>query len=89
MPPMNKARLIDKVSHDLCITKKEAQTAIEVIFNSIKDFILDDGSFSFPNFGKFFVKIKKAKEMRNPKTGDKVYVEERRSIRFKPSKNVL
>ena len=40
------------------------------------------------SFGIFYTKIRKARTARNPKTGDKVNVPEKRFVRFKMSKSV-
>ena len=40
------------------------------------------------SFGIFYIKLRKARIARNPKTGDKVDVPEKKFVRFKMSKSV-
>lgn len=81
-----KAHLIDQVlANNPKLNRAEARTAVEVILKIMKDRLQDGEDILISGFGKFSVKKKAAREGRNPKTGDKVMIEARRVVTFKPS----
>ena len=46
------------------------------------------GKFTCSSFGTFRVSKRKARDGRNPRTGEPIKIEERKSVKFKPSKNL-
>lgn len=85
---MNRLNVIRAVAKILT-TKTEAALAVETTFNAIGEALRTDEKVVISNFGTFRVKYRRARSGRNPKTGAAVSVPERKSVRFKASRNLL
>ncbi|MFH1504934.1 MAG: HU family DNA-binding protein [Candidatus Omnitrophota bacterium] len=84
---MNKAQLIDAVAANTA-TKKEAQTAVETIWDSIKNSLKKEEDVTISGFGTFRVKQTKARAGRNPKTGETIQIPAKKKIAFRASKDL-
>ncbi len=85
---MGKGELRRYVVQQTGITKKEAGIVIDVVLQGIIESITKKGKSTMPNFGRFEVKRAAARQARNPKTGEAVFVEEKEVVRFKPAKSL-
>ncbi len=74
---MGKGELKKYVSSKTGITPQEAGIVIDVVMNGLVESIIKGEKTTMPNFGKFEVKTAAARHARNPKTGDRVFVEAR------------
>jgi len=70
---MNKGDLINEVAK-LVGTKKEAQAAVECVFDSITKALKKKGQVALAGFGTFKVAKRKARTGRNPKTGEEIKI---------------
>tara|TARA_B100000963_G_C22597191_1_gene658439 strand:- start:585 stop:878 length:294 start_codon:yes stop_codon:yes gene_type:complete len=68
---------------------KDLQKVIEIILKEIKDTLKRDERVELRNFGTFRTGIQKASIRRNPKTGEKVSVPKKRTIKWKMSKELF
>ena len=59
-------------------------STFEVIANELKR----QGKITCSSFGTFRVSKMKARDGHNPRTGERIKIEARKSIKFKPSKNL-
>lgn len=84
---MNKAQLIEWVAQKTC-TKKEAQEAVETLLEGIKNSLKKKENVTIAGFGTFKVKERKARTGRNPKTGETIQIPAKKSIGFRPSKEL-
>ena len=87
---MTKSELIDAINsaaadEDIDLTKKDTRALIDIVFNTVTEAIDTEDRFSYPNFGTFKVKFRKARDGRNPRTGDKIRIPASYSVGFKPS----
>ena len=62
---------------------------IEIILKEIKDTLDRDEGVELRNFGTFRTSIQKPSIRRNPKTGEKVNVPKKRTIKWKMSKDLF
>ena len=86
---MNRLELIHRLSAYMT-TEKEAKTAVCKTFEIIADALRENKKVVISNFGTFRVKERLPRQMRNPKTNERVMVKDiRRSVRFKPAKNLV
>ncbi len=83
---MNKRELIETVSSNAQITKKEADAVVNAALDAIIDGLAKEGKVVIPGFGSFEVRNKTAREGRNPRTGEKVKIAAKRVPSFKPGK---
>ena len=84
---MNKAELIEAVSKNTC-TKKEAQEAVEAVFDAIRSSLKKKDPVAISGFGTFKVKETKARMGRNPKTGEAIQISAKKKVAFKASKDL-
>ena len=68
---MNKKALIDAVAAKLDITKKDATIAVETVFDTITESLVNGNKVDISGFGKFEVKTRKGRVGINPSTTDK------------------
>lgn len=77
---MNKGELVnavtDKAKQQLGegITKKEVETVITAAIDCIMDAVAEDEKVTLVGFGSFEARERKAREGRNPKTGEKMTI---------------
>ena len=68
---------------------RDLNKVIEIILKEIKQTLNRNERVEFRNFGTFQVNIQKASIRRNPKTGEKVNVPKKRTIKWKMSKDLF
>jgi len=88
---MVRSEIISKLSSriDQKLKKSDLEKILKIFLNTIVEGIKDNKSTELRNFGRFSVKrIKEKRNARNPGTGEKIHVEERKSISFKMSKEL-
>ena len=70
------------------ILRKDITSIINIIFDEISDALSKAEKYEIRGYGKFKVKLRKARIARNPKTGEKVTIPEKKIPSFKMSKNM-
>ena len=85
---MKKLDIIKKISEKTNLQKEEAQVVFNKFLEKIKEELLNNGRIEIRGFGVFGIKTKKGGVVRNPKTGIKLTVPDRRKLYFKPSKEL-
>ena len=71
------------------ILQKDLKKTTDIILNEIKRALRRGDGVELRNFGTFRVKTQKASIRRNPKTGEKVAVPEKKVISWKMSKEMF
>ena len=84
-----KADLVEKVYQKVGFTRQEAVEAVEILFEEIKSVLASGENVRIAGFASFYLKDKKARNARNPKTGEPMLIRSRRVLSFKPSKQLL
>lgn len=84
---MNKQQLIESVAQKTC-TKKEAQMAVETVWEAIRDSLKKKEPVTISGFGTFKVKETKARTGRNPKTGETIQIPAKKKVAFRASKEL-
>ena len=82
---MNKADLIEAVQQDLgdnC-SRAHAERCVNSVLDAISAGLCKDNSVQLVGFGTFQVKVRKAHEGRNPKTGEEVHIPAMRTAYFR------
>lgn len=85
---MTKSQLIEAVSDRIDVPRKRAEDVVNAVFDSMKGALLEDERIEVRGFGSFTIREYKAKVGRNPRTGDQVKVDEKKSVHFKPGKEL-
>jgi integration host factor subunit beta len=84
---MTKSVLIEKVAERVgSLTRKQTEIVVETVFESIKEALVRGEKIEIRGFGNFKPKNRRPRKARNPKTGEKVDVPEKRVLHFKVGK---
>ena len=82
---LTKAHIIESVSSQIGLTKKQSINTVETLLEIIKSTLESGEDILVSGFGKFCVKAKKERKGRNPATGDKMMLAPRKIVIFKCS----
>ena len=86
---MTKSGLIEKVAEQSPhISKKDTEVVVNTIFDAMTDALTQGERIEIRGFGSFQVKVREAREGRNPKTGDMVSIPAKRTPFFKVGKEL-
>src|SRR5512134_1566781 len=85
---MTKAELIDDVSRVAELSRKDSETIVETIFESIVKSLRSGDKIEIRGFGSFRTRQRNPRVGRNPKTGARVDVPAKKIPYFKPSKEL-
>lgn len=85
---MTKAELVDEVSKNSDLNKKDAEVIVKTVLDSIVDSLNSGEKVELRGFGSFRLRKRASREGRNPKTGEKVFVPAKRVPYFKPGKEL-
>ena len=83
---MNKTELVNSVSEKAEVTKKDAEKAVNAVFNSISDALAAGDKVQLVGFGTFEVKERAARVGRNPQTGETIDITAAKVPGFKAGK---
>lgn len=85
---MTKKEIVKTISEELGLTQLKTKEIVQKTFNAIIDTLVEDRRIELRNFGVFEVKKRKARQARNPRTSEKVFVPEKFVVTFKPGKEM-
>jgi len=88
-PNIVKSDLVEQVYKKVGFTRQEAEEAVDVVFKEIKTELASGESVRIAGFASFYLKKKKARNARNPQTGEPIVIRSRRVLTFKPSRRLL
>lgn len=86
---MTKSDLIMKISEIYpYMSIRNVDRVVSIVIDSIVDALKEDRRVELRGFGSFWVKTRGAAQRRNPRTGEKVFIESRRVPFFKAGKQL-
>ncbi len=71
---MNKTELIEKIAEKVDVPKSEAHKHFDAFEEVVTDVLKSGDEVQITGFGKFYVREQKAREGRNPQTGEKIRI---------------
>lgn len=71
---MNKGELIDTVSDGADLSKADAARAVDAVFGAITGSLRQGDPVAMAGFGTFSVKKRAARNGRNPRTGETIFI---------------
>jgi len=84
---MTKNELVDYVCKKSgTLTKKAGAELIETLFGAMQTSIKANEKFSYPGFGTFVVRSRKARTGRDPRTGAEIKIKASRTVGFRPAR---
>ncbi|MFP4381368.1 MAG: HU family DNA-binding protein [Candidatus Sumerlaeia bacterium] len=82
--PMTKAQLVTHLSEKCELTKKDVSNVLEELATTA--YKEAKKGFTIPGIGKLVVVSRKAREGRNPATGEKIKIPARKALKFRIAK---
>ena len=85
---MTKKEIVKKIAEQSGISRQVALETVQMVFDGIRETLVEEGRIELRNFGVFEVKRRRARKARNPRTGENVSVPERSVVTFKPGREM-
>lgn len=85
---MTKADLVERVSEQIKLTKKQTEVIVNTLFSSITEALTHGDKVELRGFGSFRVRRRNSREGRNPKTGQAVHIPSKKVPFFKAGKEL-
>ena len=85
---MNKMALVEAVSAKLGGTKKMAEDAVDMVFDSITQALAKGEEVTIAGFGAFVAKKRAARMGVNPRTGEKIHIGATVTPKFRAGKGL-
>ena len=85
---MNKKQLIERMVEHTDSPKGEAEKHLEAFTAAVSGALKAGEEVQLPGFGKFYVREQKAREGRNPQSGEKMNIPARKVPAFKAGKSL-
>ena len=80
---MNKTELVAAVAAKAELSKKDAEAAVNAVYDSVKDALAEGDKVSLIGFGTFSVKTRAARTGLNPRTKETIEIPESKVPAFK------
>lgn len=85
---MNKQELINKTAEKSGLKKKDAEAAVNSLFETIEHSLASGDKVQVIGFGTFETRDRAARSGRNPQTGETIEIAASRVPAFKPGNNL-
>lgn len=82
---MNKKELVETVSNQRNLTKKDAEILVDTIFDAITQKVIEGDKVLISGFGTFKVNARKERKGISPKTQEEMIIPASKTVTFKPS----
>ncbi|HIA01899.1 MAG TPA: HU family DNA-binding protein [Myxococcales bacterium] len=84
---MTKAEFIDEVKNrrDIHLTRKQTEHVINTVFDVLSQTIRRQKKFTFPGFGVFVVRSRKARTGRDPRNQQLIQLKATKTVAFRPA----
>jgi len=83
---MNKAEFIESVATKGDISKSDAETAVNAVLDSLTAAMANGDQVTLVGFGTFLVRPRKARQGRNPQSGETINIPASNAPSFKAGK---
>jgi nucleoid DNA-binding protein len=85
---MTKAQFIDSLSQTLGQSKQDSERVLDAVVGTLKDALVRGEKLDLRGFGVFKVRESKARQARNPRTGEVLTIAAKKVAAFKPGKEL-
>ena len=85
---MNKMGLVDAVHEKIGGTKKQAEDAVDTVFDTIMTMLSKGEEVAISGFGAFLIKRRAARMGVNPRTGEKIHIGATVTPKFRAGKSL-
>jgi DNA-binding protein HU-beta len=83
---MGKKDFTAKIAREAGITHQQAQKAYGALLETVKAALKTGKKVNLSGFGSFEIKVREARQGRNPKTGEAIAIPRKKRIKFTPSR---
>ncbi len=83
---MTKAEVATRLMEKTGLSRNQSIETVEFFLKSIKDSLKNGEKVCLVGFGTFYIKEKKARKGRNPRTGEDIDIPNKKIAVFKPGK---
>ena len=83
---MNKTELINAVAKNAELSRKDADKAVNAVFEAITAALKAGEKVAVVGFGAFEIKERAARTARNPRTGEEIEIAASKAVSFKAGK---
>jgi DNA-binding protein HU-beta len=83
---MTKADLVSKIADKAGLTKSGSEKALNAFLEAVQDTLVNEGKLTLTGFGTFAVEQRKARNGRNPRTGEEIKIPACKVVKFRPGK---
>ncbi len=83
---MNKSELIDAVADKSGLTKADSERAVKALVDTVTGALKKGDQVTMIGFGTFLVRERKARQGRNPRTGETIQIKAANNPAFKAGK---
>ena len=80
---MTQAQVIDHFAKKTGLKRAQVKEIFEELSNLARNEVVRSGEFALPGFGKLVIKERKAREGRNPATGESIQIPQRTTLKFR------
>ena len=88
MAKLNKKDIVEIVSEEGHLSKKDARIAVDLVFDSIEQSLLNDQEVNITNFGVFTPITRQQRDGTDPKNHNRIVIMERKSVSFRACKEL-
>jgi DNA-binding protein HU-beta len=85
---MNKSEFVDSLAKQLSFSKQESERVVEAVLEILRGALAKGENVDLRGLGSFKVKENKARQGRNPQTGEPMLIKAKRTAAFRPGKEV-
>ena len=85
MSNVTKKEIVETIASQTGITQVDTKIVVESFLVAIADALKNNRNIEIRGFGRFKIRHKKARQARNPRTGEKVFVDAGLKPVFEPS----
>ncbi len=80
-----KKEIIDAIAENTDLPASTVETVLNDFVDMVVETMQADDEISYPNLGKFFSKVRAARQGRNPHTGESMEIPAKRQPKFTPA----
>lgn len=82
---MRKSELVEFAAQGTQITKKDVEHIVDRVFEAIKKEVKKHDKFAYPHFGSLVLRKRKARQGRDPRTGETIRIKASKTVAFRPA----
>lgn len=85
---MTKKDIVRTIAEKIDLPQLRTKKLVQSTFDALIEVLVKDGRIELRNFGVFQIKERESRLARNPRTGEKVMVQAKSVVTFKPGKEM-